>query len=282
MCSRQWASIAWGSMVTPARGTTNATVSSSPRSFRLPTTAASSTDGWVTSVDSTSAGDTQMPPALIMSLLRPRNVHASDSERTYTSPVRSQPPSRNAAAVASGRCQYPNAVEGPRTCRYPGVSQSVISTSSSPSNFTSYPGTGQPDDPAACAASVLDTKMCKASVEPMPSSTGWPNRSEKRRCRSAGSDSPAVTVARTDANASAGTGVSSTAATNPGAAKNSVGCSAATSAHMLPGVGRCGSRIVVAPAPKGNVSELPSPYAKNNLATDKNRSSGPTFNTSVA
>ena len=46
--------------------------------------------------------------------------------------------------------------------------------------------------------------MCSASVEPMPSSTGWPNRSAKRRCRSAGSDSPAVTVARTEANVSAG------------------------------------------------------------------------------
>ena len=48
---------------------------------------------------------------------------------------------------------------------------------------------------------VLDRKMCSASVEPMPSSTGCPKRSLNRRCRSAGSDSPAVTVARTLANA---------------------------------------------------------------------------------
>ena len=42
--------------------------------------------------------------------------------------------------------------------------------------------------------------MCSASVEPMPSRTGWPVRSLKRRWSSAGSASPAVTEQRTDAN----------------------------------------------------------------------------------
>ena len=72
--ARQWASIAAGSIDRSARGTTNATVISRPASSRAPTTAASSTSGCSISTDSTSAGDTQMPPALIMSLLRPRNV----------------------------------------------------------------------------------------------------------------------------------------------------------------------------------------------------------------
>ena len=44
--------------------------------------------------------------------------------------------------------------------------------------------------------------MCSASVVPIPSSTGWPTRSWNRRCRSAGSASPAVTVQRTEAKAS--------------------------------------------------------------------------------
>ena len=101
--------------------------------------------------------------------------------------------------------------------------------------------------------------MCSASVDPMPSSTGWPKRSVNRRCRSAGSASPAVTVARTDANASAGASVSSSAATKPGLAKNSVGRSVSTSSTIPAGVGRSGQRIAVAPTANGNVSELPRP-----------------------
>ncbi len=61
-------------MSVPLRATTKATVISSPAASRAPTTAASSTSGCSMSTLSTSAGDTQMPPALIMSLLRPRNV----------------------------------------------------------------------------------------------------------------------------------------------------------------------------------------------------------------
>ena len=123
------------------------------------------------------------------------------------------------------------------------------------------PATGVPLVPGRSSPVRFDRKMCSASVVPMPSSTGWPKRSAKRRCRSAGSASPAVTVARTEANASdrarrrrAG------AATKPGLAKNSVGCSAA---HELGDVRRRrpdrGSRIAVAPTASGNVSELPSP-----------------------
>ena len=102
-------------------------------------------------------------------------------------------------------------------------------------------------------------KMWSASVDPMPSSTGWPNRSVNRRCRSAGSDSPAVTVARTDEKASGGVSVSSSAATKPGLAKKSVGRSATMSSTIPAGVGRSAHRIAVAPAANGNVSELPSP-----------------------
>src|SRR5919106_1038690 len=71
---RQWASMPAGGATCPARGTRKATVTSSPSASRPPTTAASSTSGCSTRTLSTSAGDTQMPPALIMSLLRPRNV----------------------------------------------------------------------------------------------------------------------------------------------------------------------------------------------------------------
>ena len=71
--ARQWASIESGSIVLPWRGTRKATVCSSPLASRAPTTAASSTSGCSISTASTSAGETQIPPALIMSLLRPRN-----------------------------------------------------------------------------------------------------------------------------------------------------------------------------------------------------------------
>jgi hypothetical protein len=55
-------------------GTTHATTSSRPSASRWPTTAHSATDSCWTMRASTSVGDTQMPPALIMSLVRPRQV----------------------------------------------------------------------------------------------------------------------------------------------------------------------------------------------------------------
>ena len=91
-------------MAQPWRATTNATVISSPAPSREPTTAASSTSGCSISTASTSAGDTQIPPALIMSLLRPRNVQNPSAERVYTSPVASHSP-WNAARVAASRLQ---------------------------------------------------------------------------------------------------------------------------------------------------------------------------------
>ena len=48
---------------------------------------------------------------------------------------------------------------------------------------------------------------------------------------------------------------------------------------MPAGVGGSGLRIAVAPAPNGNVSELPRPNAKNSLATDRKRSSSVTWRT---
>jgi hypothetical protein len=43
--------------------------------------------------------------------------------------------------------------------------------------------------------------------------------------------------------------------------------------------GRCGSRIAVAPAPNGKVSELPRPYGEEQLGDRQERSCGPTFST---
>ena len=101
--------------------------------------------------------------------------------------------------------------------------------------------------------------MWSASVEPMPSSTGWPKRAANRRCRSAGRDSPAVTVARTEANVSSGRSASSRPATKPGLAKNSVGAVVRTSSATSGGVGRRGLSTVEAPTESGNVSEFPRP-----------------------
>jgi hypothetical protein len=106
---------------------------------------------------------------------------------------------------------------------------------------------------------VFEMKMCSASVDPIPSSTGCPKWSLKRRWSGAGSASPAVTVARTDASDAGSGSASSRPAAKPGDAKNSVGCSAAISSTMPGGVGGPGSRIAVAPTENGNVSELPSP-----------------------
>ncbi len=54
--------------------------------------------------------------------------------------------------------------------------------------------------PAARAPAVLDRKMWSASVDADPVEHGLAEALLKRRCRSAGSDSPAVTVERTEPN----------------------------------------------------------------------------------
>ncbi len=54
--------------------------------------------------------------------------------------------------------------------------------------------------------------MWSASVVPMPSSSGTPKWDVNRRCRSAGSDSPADAATRTDASVAAGSPASSMAA----------------------------------------------------------------------
>ena len=61
------------------------------------------------------------------------------------SPVRNQP-SRNAAAVSSGRCQYSRNTAGPRTSSSPGV-PSGTSMPSSSTRRTSTPGSGWPTHP---------------------------------------------------------------------------------------------------------------------------------------
>ena len=81
----------------------------------------------------------------------------------------------------------------------------------------------------------------------------------KRRWTSAGNDSPAVTVARTESKVSDDGDASSNAAQKPGLEKNSVGCSVAIRSRNAGGVGGVGHRTAVAPTENGNVSELPSP-----------------------
>ncbi len=56
----------------------------------------------------------------------------------------------------------------------------------------------------------------------------------------------------------------------------------ASSSATPGGVGRPGFSTVDAPTEKGKVSELPSPYAKNSLATDRVRSAGPIRSTDAA
>ena len=58
----------------------------------LPTTAASSTAAWRTSVASTSTGETQMPPTFSMSSARPQNQKKPSLSWKYLSPVWIQGP----------------------------------------------------------------------------------------------------------------------------------------------------------------------------------------------
>jgi len=58
------------------------------------------------------------------------------------------------------------------------------------------------------------------------------------------------------------------AAYNVGTPKNTVGLRLTSRSNTAAGVGRSAIRTTVAPTDKGNVSALPSPYAKNSLAAE--------------
>ena len=81
--------------------------------------------------------------------------------------------------------------------------------------------------------------MCRASVEPIPSSISVPKRPVKRRCTSAGRVSPAVTVARTEDRAVSGRPASTMAAQKPGRGEEERG---PVAGEQLGGPGR-GGRI---------------------------------------
>ena len=63
-------------------------------------------------------------------------------------------------------------------------------------------------------------------------------------------------------------------AKNVGPAKNSVAPYFTAAPAMRSGRDGSGTRTVDAPTDSGNSSELPSPYAKNALAADRQRSPG--------
>jgi len=71
----------------------------------------------------------------------------------------------------------------------------------------------------------LDKKMCRLSVDPMPSMISTPKRSVNRCCSGAGSGSPADTARRTDANASSGRSLATRWAKKVGTPQKIVGLS---------------------------------------------------------
>src|SRR5947199_75368 len=77
----------------PRASTTNASGFTSSSLSSAPTTPASTTAGCSASALSTSAGDTHMPPALIMSSVRPAYQEYPSASRWYLSPVRTHSPS---------------------------------------------------------------------------------------------------------------------------------------------------------------------------------------------
>jgi hypothetical protein len=93
----------------------------------------------------------------------------------------------------------------------------------------------------------------------MPSSTSIPNLAVKRRYRSAGNASPALTPRRTLPNVLSGRPAASIAAYAVGAPKNSVGLVLSSTLASRAGVARARSRTARAPTENGNVSVLPRP-----------------------
>src|SRR5215470_10763536 len=89
----------------PGAGTTNAFTSSSDSSEGTPTTAHSSTDGWLASASSTSAGERFSPRRRRTSFFLATNVYVPASSAVTRSPVCSQPSLVIVSAVSSGMPQ---------------------------------------------------------------------------------------------------------------------------------------------------------------------------------
>src|ERR1051325_6972827 len=77
----------------------------------------------------------------------------------------------------------------------------------------------------------------------------------------------------------AASGTRSIAAGAVGPGETSVGCSRVITSNTLAGAGRPGNNTVVAATWNGKYRALPRPYAKNSLATENVRSSGPSYDT---
>src|SRR5215831_9139992 len=111
------------------------------------------------------------------------------------------------------------------------------------------------------SSGVFDRKMCKSSVEPMPSRMSTPKRDFQDRPTDSGSASPADEQRRSRVpgrSLFAATSLS-IAANSVGAPKKRVGLYLFSSSNIRAGVGRSALSTVEAPTAIGKVSELPSP-----------------------
>ena len=98
----KWAR-AWStSKVNPGRATTTAQTRSPSAGSGTGMTATSATAGWVISRSSTSLDEMFSPPRMMMSLSRSVTVRYPPASIRPMSPVRNQPPGRNAAAFSAG------------------------------------------------------------------------------------------------------------------------------------------------------------------------------------
>src|SRR6478609_1381060 len=156
---------------------TNATGTSPSMRSGRPTTATSRTPTTPRRTRSISGAPTFSPPTLRTSLSRSTKVSAPDSSQRTRSPVRNQPSSAKARAVASASPRYSANSETPRS---PPTSSSPDSPgatgwSSTSTTATAYSGAGRPMVPSASGWARLPTTGWETvSVIPNQPTTGTP------------------------------------------------------------------------------------------------------------
>src|SRR6266487_3160772 len=135
----------------PAARTTKAVATSSSPDSGTATTPASATAGWLRRIRSTSPGCTTSPWQMKLSATRPTIQMYPSSSGRAASPVRSHPSSVSAAAVSSGRFQYPVMTFGPRTSSSPAW-RGPTSAPAGPTILVSTNSGGVPAEPTLVSA----------------------------------------------------------------------------------------------------------------------------------
>lgn len=198
-----------------------------------------------------------VPPDLIRSVEARPTIRCTPSLSTAAmSPVRNQPSSVYAAAVASGRPRYPENSVGPLTWSSP------ISAPGSATTRVATPSSAVPTVPGATGPPARPLTVIRVSVIPYRSTTWCPVSRSRSRNTGVGSAALPDTSSRARDSAAAASGTAAILDHTVGTPKNRLPPAVAAAAYAS-GVGRpvCTRRLPVRKAPS---TPSTSPWTWNN------------------